>query len=73
MSLIIVAPAFIVARITSGLEVSTEIGIPLFSRACTTGRTRRNSSSTPTGALPGRVDSPPISRMSAPSSINRTA
>jgi hypothetical protein len=38
-----------------------------------TGRTRRRSSGTGTGSAPGRVDSPPTSTMSAPSSVSRAA
>ena len=34
----------------------------------TTGNTRASSASSGTAGLPGRVDSPPMSRMSAPSS-----
>jgi len=41
--------------------------------ARTTGTTRASSSSTGTGSAPGRVDSPPTSMMSAPSSINARA
>src|SRR5690606_264839 len=68
-SLIIPAPASTVARITSGLEVSMLIGTDV-SRASrsTSGRTRRSSSAASTSAAPGRVDSPPTSRMSAPCS-----
>ena len=36
-------------------------------RRSITGTTRRSSSSVATGAAPGRVDSPPMSRISAPS------
>ena len=38
-----------------------------------TGITRASSSSTGTGAAPGRVDSPPTSTIAAPSSISRRA
>ena len=72
-SLIMTAPACIAASITSGFEVSTEMGISLLARACTTGITRRNSSAALTESLPGRVDSPPISSIPAPSSIKRAA
>ena len=37
-----------------------------------TGTTRRSSSSSATGSAPGRVDSPPTSRMSAPSAASRS-
>ena len=40
-------------------------------RRRTTGTTRRSSSSTGIGAKSGRVDSPPTSRISAPSSSKR--
>ena len=63
-------PASIAARITSGFNVSTETATPSFASASTTGITRRNSSSRATGAAPGRVDSPPTSMKSAPSSRN---
>jgi hypothetical protein len=36
--------------------------------ASISGIVRRSSSSTPTGVAPGRVDSPPMSSKSAPSS-----
>src|SRR5579859_4284539 len=54
--------------------VSMEIGI--FSRPASrsiTGSTRFNSSASLTGSAPGRVDSPPMSIMSAPSPANFTA
>ena len=38
-----------------------------------TGRTRRRSSSAPTASAPGRVDSPPMSRTSAPSRTSSAA
>ncbi len=38
-----------------------------------TGATRAISSASDTGAAPGRVDSPPMSRMSAPSAMSRRA
>jgi hypothetical protein len=62
------APAATAARITSGFEVSTEIG-SAHSRASLsiTGITRLSSSSTGTSTAPGRVDSPPTSSRSAPS------
>src|SRR4051794_28206866 len=47
--------------------VSTLIGtLVVAARRSTTGITRRSSSSAGTGAAPGRVDSPPTSRRSAP-------
>ena len=63
-----VAPASSAARATATLVVSIERRAPpsCASRSIT-GSTRRSSSSSPTGSAPGRVDSPPTSRMSAPS------
>jgi hypothetical protein len=61
------------ARATAGLRVSMEIGTAtLPARTRTTGMTRRSSSSSGTGSAPGRVDSPPMSRMPAPSAANRS-
>jgi len=67
-SLMMVAPASTAASATSAWRVSMESGTRV-SRASAriTGSTRASSSSTVTGAAPGRVDSPPRSRMSAPS------
>ncbi|MNI61424.1 hypothetical protein D3C73_1166950 [compost metagenome] len=71
MSLIIPAPAATAARITSGLKVSMLIGTAVRAASCSmTGTTRRSSSSIDTGAAPGRVDSPPMSSRSAPSSTS---
>src|SRR5690242_9073023 len=68
-SLIMPAPAATAARITSGLEVSMEIGTAQrAASASITGSTRASSSSVDTSAAPGRVDSPPTSSMSAPCS-----
>ncbi len=67
-SLISDAPASAAASATAPLVVSTDTRTWPAS-ASTTGITRRNSSSRATGAAPGRVDSPPTSTMSAPSSI----
>jgi len=55
--------------------VSTEILKPLPAKASITGITRDSSISIEIGSAPGRVDSPPMSRMSAPcfsSSIARS-
>ena len=61
-----VAPASTAARATPGFTVSTEIrAVP--ASAATTGTTRRRSSSSGTALAPGRVDSPPTSRIDAPS------
>src|SRR5688572_3107163 len=73
-SFTIVAPAAMARRMTPGLRVSIETGIAsVAARRSTTGRTRRSSSSSPTGALPGRVDSPPTSMIAAPSAAMRSA
>src|SRR5882672_101763 len=70
-SLIIEAPASSAAFITAGRRVSTEMGRSRnFSR---TGRMRCSSSASDTGAAPGRVDSPPMSMRSAPSSASLRA
>ena len=67
-SLMSAAPAASARRATSAFIVSTEMGTPTRSAsASTTGTTRRNSSSTGTASDPGRVDSPPMSMMAAPS------
>ena len=74
ISLMICAPALADWRITSALEVSTEIHTSKrWAMASTTGITRASSSSTLTSAAPGRVDSPPISMMVAPALIIRLA
>ena len=54
---------------TSAFIVSTEIcaWTPAATSASITGTTRRDSSSASTGSAPGRVDSPPTSRIDAPS------
>ena len=68
MSLTTEAPAFKASRAMSGRVVSTEIGTDtLAAIAPTAGTTLRHSSSGETGRDPGRVDSPPMSRRSAPS------
>ena len=75
MSLRTAAPSAAASVIISGLLVSTLTQKPSSARARTTGRTRRRSSSreTPNSSKPGRVDSPPTSMMSAPSSRMRRA
>src|SRR5215204_321230 len=66
-SLTTVAPVSSAARATAAFVVSTLIGtLVSAARRSTTGSTRRSSSSAGTGAAPGRVDSPPTSRTSAP-------
>ena len=68
MSFQIWAPAAAHSVMISGREVSIEIITSRFAAIFfTTGRTREASSSAETKAAPGRVDSPPISIMSAPS------
>ena len=68
ISFTISAPATNAARATPACRVSTESNAPGNSqrRASTTGTTRCNSSSTAISTEPGRVDSPPISIISAP-------
>ena len=73
-SLMMCAPSWAARRITSALRVSIERRARLcLARACRTGNTRRHSSSRSTASEPGRVDSPPMSRMSAPSASSRSA
>src|SRR5437870_592696 len=73
-SLTRLAPACKAARATAGFIVSMEIGTLLLPASrSTTGRTRRSSSASGTGTAWGRVDSPPTSMISAPSSINCSA
>ena len=69
-----VAPASSAARATATLVVSIERRAPgrRARAARSTGTTRRSSSSSATGSAPGRVDSPPTSRMSAPSAASRS-
>ncbi len=68
-SLIMPAPAATASRMTSGFEVSIDKGIASdLCSASMTGTTRASSSASDTAAAPGRVDSPPTSMMSAPSS-----
>ncbi len=66
-SLTRVAPAARAERATSTFVVSIETLWPAAASASTTGSTRRSSSSSATGSAPGRVDSPPTSRIPAPS------
>ena len=61
-----------VTRATAAFDVSIESGTSPPSRS-RTGSTRRNSSSADTLAEPGRVDSPPMSTIAAPSSTMRRA
>src|SRR5580658_8043849 len=68
------APAAPARRMTSGSEVSTDSSSG--KRAATrsmTGSTRRSCSSPATAAAPGRVDSPPMSMIAAPSAAMRSA
>ena len=58
------------ARATEAFDVSTEMGASVILRsASTTGTTRASSTAAGTGVAPGRVDSPPISRISQPSAM----
>src|SRR5438093_1528250 len=71
-SFTIVAPASMAAAATSCLRVSIESGASTSpARRLMTGSTRSISSSAVTGCDPGRVDSPPTSRRSAPSPTMR--
>ena len=72
-SLTIAAPAAIAARITAGLRVSTDTATPSPASASSTGSTRSQLFALGHGRAPGRVDSPPMSMMSAPSSRIRRA
>src|SRR5215207_6857106 len=66
-SLTFVAPASSAAAATAVLEVSTEsAATPSPASAAITGSTRSRSSVASTASSPGRVDSPPTSRISAP-------
>lgn len=67
ISLITSAPASSTAAATAAWRVSTEItASDRFRSSRTTGSTRASSSSAETSAAPGRVDSPPMSRITAP-------
>jgi len=71
ISLIISAPASRAARETCDFVESIEIRVSVcFLSADITGTTRLDSSSAITASEPGRVLSPPISRISAPSAIS---
>ncbi len=73
-SLMMDAPPATASRMTAGLLVSMEIGTSTSRRTDSmTGMTRSSSAATLTGNAPGRVDSPPMSMMSAPSSASLTA
>ena len=69
------APAARATSAMAGLVVSTLIGVSGRAAriAAMTGTTRARSSSALTATWPGRVDSPPMSRMSAPSATIRRA
>ena len=68
-SLMSVAPAWTACRATVARMVSTESMTLSFARASTTGITRWSSVCSVTRTAPGRVDSPPMSMMVAPSQI----
>ena len=73
-SFTIEAPASRAFSAISGLRVSMEIGTSSFPASLArTGPTRDHSTSAGTGSAPGRVDSPPRSITSAPSSTIRRA
>ena len=73
-SFTIATPAAKPAAATSALQVSIDTATASFeTNFLITGMTREISSSEPTSAAPGRVDSPPTSRISAPSSMKRRA
>ena len=63
------APTASAAAATFAFDVSIEICavVPADASASITGTTRCSSSCSETGSAPGRVDSPPMSRISAPS------
>ncbi len=68
------APADAAARMTPGFMVSIEMGAALTRRTPSiTGRMRAISSDADTGSAPGRVDSPPMSSISAPCSSRARA
>src|SRR4051812_36293934 len=69
-SLTISAPASSAVSATATFDVSIEIGFPSDPRPASTGATRASSSSAVTARAPGRVDSPPTSSRSVPSSIS---
>src|SRR5579864_7501688 len=74
MSLTIVAPRSSAHSATSALYVSIERGTATRPRSPSrTGSTRWISSSADSGAAPGRVDSPPMSMMSAPAAAMSSA
>ena len=65
-SLTIVAPASSAAAATAAFDVSIDSRAPAPASPSSTGTTRRSSSASVTGSAPGRVDSPPTSRIAAP-------
>src|SRR5690606_10828405 len=70
-SLTMRAPAAMLAAATEARMVSTLSTTSSAARASTTGITRRSSSSSGTRGAPGRVDSPPMSMIAAPSATRR--
>ncbi len=67
-SLMTEAPSRAASRATAALPVSIETATSKSAtNASSTGLTRQSSSSADTGAWPGRVDSPPMSTIAAPS------
>jgi len=62
------------ARATAGFTCQIESGILIRPASCSmTGKTRQSSSASLTGSAPGRVDSPPMSKISAPCPISFNA
>ncbi len=68
------APCSTQARATGAFMVSTDTGTSTAdTTASTTWRMRESSSRSETGVAPGRVDSAPMSMMSAPSATSSRA
>ena len=65
-SLTMLAPASSAAAATAAFDVSIDSRAPAPASPSSTGTTRRSSSASLTGSAPGRVDSPPMSRIAAP-------
>src|SRR5579885_965690 len=73
-SLITLAPCSIARRATAAFDVSTESGRSISAVSLPrTGSRRASSSSVEIGVWPGRVDSAPVSMMSAPASASSLA
>ena len=73
-SLMMLAPASTHAARDLGMaRVDRDRHASSDAKRTTTGRTRASSAATGTGSAPGRVDSPPTSRIAAPSAMRRSA